>query len=131
VGDHVKSLAQVQANDIGCLPFVHQCCQSITEGHQIGQARSALGEAVLAVSDHTFIPHVIKHVIQEVLYHDLPRHRGETHQPVVPRVLLAPFYINGVTQPFFQSSKKNSNVSFVPWLSESQRQMKIKGMEVD
>ena len=49
---------------------------------------------MLAVSDHTLIPHVIKHVTQEDLLLDLPRHRGETHWPVVPRVLLAPFLVN-------------------------------------
>ena len=51
-------------------------------------------EALLAVSDHTLIPHVIEHVVQEDLFHDLPRHRGETHLPVVPRILLAPFLVN-------------------------------------
>ena len=50
---------------------------------------------MLAVSDHTLIPHVIEHVIQEYLFHDLPRHIGETHRPVVPRVLLVPFLVNG------------------------------------
>ncbi|XP_048790014.1 uncharacterized protein LOC125688256 [Lagopus muta] len=35
VGDHVKGLAQVQVNDIGRLPFVHQCRHSIIEGHKI------------------------------------------------------------------------------------------------
>ena len=56
---------------------------------------------MLAVSDHTLIPHVIEHVIQEDLFHNLPRHRGETHWPVVPWVLLAPFLVNGsdVTLP--------------------------------
>ena len=72
MGDHVKSLAQVQANDIGCLPFVHQCCHTIIEGHQMDQASPSPGEAVLAVSDHTLILHVIKHVLQEDLFHDLP-----------------------------------------------------------
>ena len=50
------------------------------------------GEAVLAVLDHTLIPHVIKHVIQENLFHDLPRHRGEAHWPGVLHVLLVPFF---------------------------------------
>ena len=50
---------------------------------------------MLAVSDHTLIPHVIKHVVQEDLFHDLPRYRGETHRPIVPQVLLALFLING------------------------------------
>ena len=31
---------------------------SIIEGHQVGQARSALGEAVQAVPDQLLIPHV-------------------------------------------------------------------------
>ena len=51
---------------------------------------------MLAVSDHMLIPHVIEHVIQEDLFHDLPRYRGETHQPVVPSVLFAPFLINEI-----------------------------------
>ena len=48
-----------------------------------------------AVSGHTLIPHVIKHVVQEDLFHDFPRHRGDTHRPVVLGVLLAPFLVNG------------------------------------
>ena len=36
VGDHVKGLGQVQVNDIGRLPLIHQCRHSIIEGHQIG-----------------------------------------------------------------------------------------------
>ena len=92
VGDHVKGLAQVQVNDIGRLSLVHQC-HSIIEGHQIGQAWPSPAEAMLAVSDHTLIPHVIKHVIQDDLFHDLPRHRGKTHQPVhqFPGSSLLPF----------------------------------------
>ena len=56
---------------------------------------------MLAVLDYTLIPHVIQHVIQEDLLHDLLRHRGETHWPVVPWVLLVPFLVNGsdVTLP--------------------------------
>lgn len=34
--------------------FIHWYYHSIVENHQIGQALSALGEAVLAVSDHLF-----------------------------------------------------------------------------
>ena len=45
---------------------------------------------MLAVSDHMLIPHVIKHVIQEDPFHDLPRYRGETYWPVVPQVFLDP-----------------------------------------
>ena len=49
---------------------------------------------MLAVSDHTLIPHVTKNVTQEDLFHDLPTHKGETHRPVVLWVLIAPFLIN-------------------------------------
>lgn len=38
VWDHVKVLAQVQGDYINCPSFAHQCCHSLTEGHQICQA---------------------------------------------------------------------------------------------
>lgn len=53
--DHFKDLAQVQADDITCTSFLYQCCHSIIGGHHIGQARSALCEAMLAVSDHLLL----------------------------------------------------------------------------
>ena len=56
--DHVKGLAKVQVDDIHCPSPVHQSRNFIIEGHQIGQARSVLGEAVLAVSNLLFISYV-------------------------------------------------------------------------
>ena len=50
---------QVQHLDISCPSFVHRCHNSITEDHQIGHTQSALGEAMLAVSDHLLITHVL------------------------------------------------------------------------
>ena len=38
-----------------------------------------------------------------MLLHDLPRHRQEAHQPVVPLVYLSPFLENVCDVPFFQS----------------------------
>ena len=58
VRDHVKGLAEVQKDVIRYLSPIHQSHHSITEGHQIGQARAALGEAVLAESNHHFILYV-------------------------------------------------------------------------
>jgi len=58
VWDHIKSLAQVQADDISCPSFAHQCHCSILEGHHIGQAWSAFSEAMLAVSNLLLIPPV-------------------------------------------------------------------------
>ena len=58
VKDHVKGLAEVQVDDIHHPSPVHRSRNFIIEGHQIGQARSALGEAMLAVSNHLFISYV-------------------------------------------------------------------------
>ena len=49
--DHVKGSVEVQVDDIHRPSPVDQSHHSTTEGHQIGQAQSALGEAMLAVSD--------------------------------------------------------------------------------
>ena len=73
VPDHVKGLAQVQGHKISSPSFVHLYQHSIIEGHHVGQAQSAHGEAVLAVSDHLHIPPVPSHLFQEDLLHDLPR----------------------------------------------------------
>jgi len=58
VQDHVKGLAEVETDDISCFSFVHRCHHSIIERHQIDQAQSALGEAVLAVLCLLYISHV-------------------------------------------------------------------------
>jgi len=58
VRDHAKGLVEVQVDDIHCPPPIHQSHHSIIEGHQIGQAQSALGEAMLAVSNYLFISYV-------------------------------------------------------------------------
>lgn len=44
--NHVKGLTQVKSDNICCLPFVHQRCHCITEGHHTCQAPSPLGEAL-------------------------------------------------------------------------------------
>lgn len=46
-----KSL-EVLIDYISHSSFFHWCPYSIIEGYQIGRAQSALGEAILAVSDH-------------------------------------------------------------------------------
>ena len=55
VTDHVKDLVEVQVDDIHCPSPIHRIRHFIIEGHQIGQAQSALGEAMLAVSNHLFV----------------------------------------------------------------------------
>ena len=46
--DSVKCLAQVHVDDVSCPSFVHQHCNPIIQGYQVGQAQFALGEAMLA-----------------------------------------------------------------------------------
>lgn len=58
MGDHAWGLADLQVDDISCLPFVHQRFYSIIQGHQIGQAWLSFGEAMLAVLDHPLVPRV-------------------------------------------------------------------------
>jgi len=66
--------------------------------------KATLGEAMPGVSDHLLLPHMPLRLFQEDLLHDLPRHRGEAHQPVVPWVLLSPFLKNASDMfTFFQS----------------------------
>ena len=125
VWDHVKSLAQVQADDISYPSLFCWCHHSITEGHEIGEAQSALGKAMLAVLGHLFILYVPLQGNQEDLLPDLPRHRSEVHWPVVPQVILFPFLKNG------------SNISLFPvtgdftWWnpSEPERKFLPKGMK--
>ena len=52
VRDHVISFAEVWIDDNHHSSPIHRSHHSIIEVHQIDQARSALGEAMLAVSSH-------------------------------------------------------------------------------
>ena len=69
----------------------------------------ALGEALLALSDHLFVLHVPWHCFQKDLFHDLAKHRSEAHQSVLPQVLLSTPFKNGVMFPFFQSPGTSLN----------------------
>jgi len=112
VGDHVKGLAEVQVDHISCYPFVHGCHPSVIEGHWTGQAQPSHGEAMQPVLGYPFVPHVLQHVFQKDLFHDLPRLRGEAHWPLVPQILLPPFLVNasGVSLFLVPDSHNFSNM---------------------
>ena len=57
VWDHIKGFAEIQVDNISCFSFVH-CCRLSIVGYQLGEVWSALGEAVLAISDHLIL-HVL------------------------------------------------------------------------
>ena len=87
----VQALQKVLIDGIdGCLLFGHRCSHSIVGGQSVSQARSALGEAVRAVSDRLLVPLFLAHLLG-----DLPRPRGEAHRPVAPRVFLPAFFKTG------------------------------------
>lgn len=89
VKDHANGIPEVQALVFPC--SVLQLLRR--KGHQIGQAQSALAEAVLAVSDHLLVWRVPYRSFQEDLLHDLPRHSCGAHQlPISPSL---PFLKNG------------------------------------
>ena len=56
--DSVKCLAQIHVDDVSCLFFVHQHCNPVIRGYQVGQAQFALGEAMLAVPSHLLVTDV-------------------------------------------------------------------------
>jgi len=58
MGDHVKDFEEVQIDDICSSSLVYSYSHCITEGHKVGQAGLALGEAMLAVSNHLPVLHV-------------------------------------------------------------------------
>jgi len=90
----VKCFPQIQVDDIICSSLIHQCSNPITEGHHTCQALLALGEAMLAVTNHLLIFHVPLHSFQEYLLQDLAGHRGGTDWPVVPWVYVVNIFIS-------------------------------------
>lgn len=58
VQDYVKGLVGDPGRQHQLSFLVHRCCHSTVEDHQSGQILSALGEAVLTLSDHLLILHV-------------------------------------------------------------------------
>jgi len=65
--DPVKCHAEVQVGGIGWFFFVHWCYYSVVDCYQIGQAWSALREAMLAVLHHLFASDVFLLLFQEDL----------------------------------------------------------------
>ena len=65
--DHMKGLTEFQVDDISSFSFIH----SIIEGHQISQAQSALGGAILAGSSHLPVFHMFQYTFPENLFYDL------------------------------------------------------------
>ena len=59
VGDSVKDFAEVYVDYINSLSFTHQVGHSVIKGDQVGQARPAFHEPMLAGPDPLIILHVL------------------------------------------------------------------------
>ncbi|GAB0189266.1 mitochondrial enolase superfamily member 1 [Grus japonensis] len=87
IQDSIKCFTRVQVDDISCSALIYQQCNAIIEGHHVCQARFALSEAMLAVTNRLLIFHVPEHSFQEDLLHDLARHRVSGNFTRPPRLL--------------------------------------------
>ena len=76
MGDSVKSLAEVEVDNIHCSPLIYSAGHPIIEGHQIGQAWFPLGESMLTTPDNLFFLHLFRDDIQNELFHHLSRDGG-------------------------------------------------------
>lgn len=90
-----------QTDDIHGFFLVHWDRHSIIQGHWVVQAGLALGKTVLAVLNFVPVLHLPQDILKEDLFHDLPRHRGESDRLVVPRVLLSTFLKNACNASLF------------------------------
>lgn len=85
---HTKDLSD-QVDDIVWSYLVNWWSHSTIDGHRICWMWFALA------LDRLFVLHLPWHCFQEDLFHDLSRHRGETHESVVSQVLLSTLCTNG------------------------------------
>lgn len=65
----VKCISQVQVDYVTCSSLIHQCYNLVIDGLQICQAKFALSEAMLAITNHLPVP-----PFQKDMLHDLARH---------------------------------------------------------
>ena len=95
VGDNVKGFAEVWVDFINSLSLIHQMGHSVIKGDQVGQARPAFHEPILARHDSPDIPHVLCDLPYDDLLHNLAWHQGQADKPVVPWVLLLTLLVDG------------------------------------
>lgn len=88
MGDGVKSLPEVQVDNVHCSPHICQASHFVTEGGQVGQAKLPLGEAVLSPPSDFLVVHMPGNGSQDQLLHHLPRNGDEADWTLVPWVLL-------------------------------------------
>ncbi|PKU38186.1 rna-directed dna polymerase from mobile element jockey-like [Limosa lapponica baueri] len=95
VVDCFKDLTKVQVKNIHNLSLIHQAGHFVTEGDQVCQAGPAPHEPMLAGPDRLGLLHAQHNGTQDDLFHDLPRHRGQTDRPVVPQIIPPALLVDG------------------------------------
>lgn len=74
VEDGVKSLAEVQVNDMHCCALIHRSHHSIVEGNQVYHACFTFGKFTLNVPNHVLLLHVPRNMFQKNSLHE--HHKG-------------------------------------------------------
>ena len=88
MGDCVKSLAEVKADNTHCDPLSFLQWHDWLGRDQIGQAWFPLGESMLTTPNNLLFLHLLNDDLQNELLHHLSRDGGEVDKPIVPWVLL-------------------------------------------
>lgn len=69
MGERVKSLAEIKADNIHCFPLIYSASHSITADYQTGQALFPLGESMLTTTDNLLLFHTLRDDMQDELLH--------------------------------------------------------------
>ena len=88
MGDSVRSLAEVEVDNIHGSPLIYPAGHTIVESYQIGQAWFSLSESTLTTPDNLLFLHLLDDDLQDKLLHHLSQDGGEADRPLVPWVLL-------------------------------------------
>ena len=88
MGHCVKSLSEVEGDNIHDSPLIYPAGHAIVESYQIGQEWFPLGESMLTTPDNLLFFHLLDDGLQGELLHHLSWDGGEADWPVVPCVLL-------------------------------------------
>jgi len=95
VGNSVKGLSKVQVDNILSLSLIHQVGHLVIGGDWVGQAGPAFHESMLAGPESLVVLHVPGEHTQDESLHNVPWHQGQADRPLVPRILLLAFLVDG------------------------------------
>lgn len=71
MGNHIKSLGDIQVDNVHCKPYISQTGSFVVRGNQVCQAKFVLGQSVLAFPNDGL--HLTCNSTQENFFHRFPR----------------------------------------------------------